>query len=143
MCYPACDAADDPRSGVEAPRPSGVCEFKSCSQRETSARSHPGARQLWAFTGAVTSRPTLSLVEQREGPQRRPIGHVAQVRIASTLRVHAADPADYRHILLAVLLPRDRLADDAGGGLEAPQHLAVFGIERLQLAGHHAGEHEI
>src|SRR5215467_13630665 len=30
MCYGELDAADEPRSGVEAPRPSGVCEFNSC-----------------------------------------------------------------------------------------------------------------
>src|SRR5712671_3144841 len=140
MCYRVLDAADAPRSSVEAPHPSGVCKFKSCAQQETSARSHPGARQLWALLDVFTSR---LLVEQREGPQRRTVRHVAQVRIAAALRVHAAEPADHRDVLLAVLLPGDGLTDDAGGSLEAPQHLTVLGIERLELAGQHAGEHEI
>src|SRR5882724_6046305 len=107
MCYRVLDAADDPRSGVEAPHPSGVCKFKSCSRQETSARSHPGARQLWELLGVFTAR---LLVEQAESPQRRTVRHVAQVWIAAALRIHAAKPADHRDILLAVLLPRDRLA---------------------------------
>src|SRR5882724_12250137 len=127
MCYRAFDAADDPRSGAEAPHLSGVCKFKSCSQQETSARSHPGARQLWALLDVFTSRVATSLVEQREGPQRRTVRHVRQVRIAAALRIDAANPADHGDVLLAVLLPGDGLADDAGGRLEAPQHLAVLG----------------
>src|SRR6185369_14358467 len=110
---------------------------------EQSALPSPPKRGEGALTTAATSRLARSLVEQREGPQRRSIRHVSQVRIATALRVDAAKPADHGDVLLAVFLPGDGLADDAGGSLEAPQHFAVLGVERLKLAGQHAGEHEI
>ena len=89
-------------------------------------RSRWWARRMRDFSSreirASAPLPTLqesslwpSLVEQREGPQRRTVRHVRQVWIAAALRIDAAKPADHRDILLAVLLPRDGLADDAGG----------------------------
>src|SRR5262245_45753290 len=50
----ALDAADDPGVVWRPPDPSGVPRIHSCSQQETSARSHPGARQLWAWLGVFT-----------------------------------------------------------------------------------------
>src|SRR2546430_14351670 len=43
---------------------------------------------------------------------------------------------------MAFTLPRYRLADDAGRGLELPQRLAGVGVDGHELASERAGEHE-
>src|SRR5262245_63482510 len=85
----------------------------------------------------------ISLVEQREGPQRYARGRVLQRRVATALRIDAAQAAHHRDVLLAVSFPRHRVTDDARGSLEAPKDLAGLGVERLELAVHDDGEHEI
>src|SRR3979490_235507 len=84
-----------------------------------------------------------SLVEQGESPQRHAGRLVLEIGVAAALRIDAAEAAHHRDILLAVLFPCYRLADDAGRRLEAPQDLPGVGIERLELTGHDAGEHEV
>src|SRR3712207_2524816 len=54
--------------------------------------------------------------------------------------IDAADAARHRDILLTVQLVGDRLADDAGAGLELPQLAAVLGVIGDELAGHGARE---
>ena len=55
-------------------------------------------------------------------------------------RRHAAH---IRRPLLAVSFPRHRVTDDPRGSLEAPEDLAGLGVERLELAIHDTGKHEI
>jgi hypothetical protein len=69
MCYgEAVDAADDPGVVWRPPRPSGICEFNSCPERETSARSHPGARQLRGFAGPLAYHLSNSAKVQSDAP---------------------------------------------------------------------------
>src|SRR3981081_211211 len=82
------------------------------------------------------------LVEQAERPHGRTGRDVDQIWIAGAQCVDAADAAHDRHVLLTVLLPGDRLSDDARRRLEAPQDLAGLSVEGLEFAGHDAGEHE-
>src|SRR5262245_628108 len=120
MCYRVLDAADDPGVVWRPPIRAVSSEFKSCPSR----RRAPGRTRALDNCGRCSAPFTsASLVEQCEGPQRHPVRHLAEVGIAGAFRIDAADAADHCHILLAILLPGHRLADDAGWRLEAPQHL--------------------
>src|SRR5262245_24804994 len=130
MCYRVSRCGGRPRSCAEAPRPSGVLRIQVLLTAGDERPVAPGRSTIAALFGPFTSE---SLVEQREGPERHPVRHLAQVGIAGAFRIDATDAADHRDILLAVLLPGDGLADDAGWRLEAPQHLAGLSVERLQL----------
>src|SRR3954454_11661389 len=99
----------------------------------TAARA---AAQMYAFQFTGNPRSVLD----RENPQRAAGRHVGQTLVAGEQRVDAAIAAGDRDILHAVLLPRHRLALDAGAGLELPQLLAGVGIEGFELAGELAGE---
>ena len=55
MCYGELDAADEPRSGVEAPRPSGVCEFNSCPPVGDERPVASGRSTIWAANHTVAS----------------------------------------------------------------------------------------
>src|SRR3569833_1659609 len=85
------------------------------------------------FTGNPRS------VLDRENPHRAARRHIGQTLVAGEQRVDAAIAAGDRDILHAVLLPRHRLALDAGAGLELPQLLAAVCIESFELAGELAG----
>src|SRR4029453_15965051 len=78
----------------------------------------------------------------REHPQRTACRHIGQPLIAGEDRVDAAIAAGDGDILDAVLLPGHRLPLDARAGLEAPQLLAVVGVEGVKLAGQLAGEYD-
>src|SRR5262249_28669726 len=83
------------------------------------------------------------VVEQTERPHRGTSGHVGEVGVAGAQSINAADPAHHRYILLAAVLPGDRLPDDPGRGLEAPQQLAGVDVAGLELTGHYARKQEI
>ena len=65
-----------------------------------------------------------------------------EIRIGCLECVDAADSAGDRHVLSAVVLPGDRLADDAGGRLKSPQNLAGFAVDGDKFTGEFAGEDE-
>src|SRR5262245_12779145 len=77
-------------------------------------------------------------VEQRKRPQGNAGRQVGEVGITAALCIDAAQPAQDGDVLLAILLPGHRMADDAGRSLEAPKDLSGIGIERLELTRHHA-----
>src|SRR5215212_3631884 len=100
-----------------------------------------GQRREWPSLAVSLFTPLP--IEQAKCPQRSARRHINKIRISSTERIHAANAAHHGDVLLAVFLPCHRLANDAGRRLEAPQHLAGIGVERLELTGHHARENEI
>src|ERR1700694_3488672 len=53
------------------------------------------------------------LLEQLECPQRAAGWNMREIGVAGLQRVHAADPASDRHILLAVPLPGHGVTNDA------------------------------
>src|SRR6516164_1342485 len=61
-------------------------------------------------------------LEQLECPQRAAGRDVHQIGIAGLQGVHAANSAGNGHVLFAVLLPGNGLADDARRRLELPQN---------------------
>src|SRR5512144_1602155 len=90
----------------------------------------PGRERRRCATGSG------SLLRQLEGPQaaalRDVLVHLGH--LAAPQRDRAAPAGDHGHVLLAVLLPGDGRADDAGAGVELPQLLAGLGVEGLQVA---------
>src|ERR1700693_4769021 len=83
-----------------------------------------------------------SLLHQRKRPQGAAGRDVGEVRVGRLEHVDAAGAARGRHVLLAVVLPGERLADGPGGGLELPQDLSRVLIAGDELAGQLAGEDE-
>src|SRR6266540_4646013 len=121
---------------------------------ETSANTHAACGALLMRRGPVAGRPNPASVgrgralrpgiflEQLERPHAAAGWNVGEVGIARAHDVGAGRTAGDGEVLLAVVLPGDRLADDAGRGLEFPQGLAGVGIECDELAGEPAGEDE-
>src|SRR6266508_5450180 len=106
----------------------------------------PGTRPGMTSQTLVRRRRALRpgiLLEQLERPQAAAGGNVGELGVARTHHVGTGRTAGDGDVLLAVLLPGDRLPDDAGRGLEFPQRLAGLGIDRHELAGEPAGEDEV
>src|SRR5262245_59440226 len=80
----------------------------------------PDEREAAARPPLLAPVFAMSLVEQRECPQRHTGRQVLQVGVAAALRIDAAKPTHDRDILLAVFLPGHGLTDDSGRRLEAP-----------------------
>src|SRR5499433_2391839 len=91
--------------------------------------------------GSRALRPGI-LLEDLEGPDAPASRNVGEIGIAGAHHIRPGGAGGDGHVLLAVELPGDRLSDDAGGGLEFPQNLAAIGIDRHELAGETAGEHQ-
>src|SRR3984957_5549846 len=83
-----------------------------------------------------------SLTGEGKHPKRAAGRNLRQPLVTGEQRIDAADATRDGDILDAVLHPRDRLAFDAGAGLELPQLGPVVRIERLEFAGQPAGEHD-
>jgi len=82
----------------------------------------------------------MSVIHQLEGPQRVPGGNVFQVLITGGLGPEAAAAARNGDVLLAVQLPGDRLAGNAGRRLELPKGFPGLRINRNELTGLFTGE---
>src|SRR5512140_2535696 len=97
--------------------------------------------------GAGRGRPEWirRLLGELERPEASTLGdvRVALRHLAAPERDRAAPPGDDRDVLLAVLLPGDGRAGDAGAGVVPPQLLAGLRVERLQVALGRAGEDEV
>src|SRR5262249_38932788 len=91
--------------------------------------------------GSRALRPRI-LLEHFEGPDAAARRNVGEIGIAGAHYVRAGGATGDGDVLLAVEFPGDRLSDDAGGGLEFPQSLAAVSIDRHELAGEAAGEHQ-
>src|SRR3974390_2790428 len=63
-----------------------------------------------------------------------------QVRVGRLEDVDAAGAAGNSHVLLAVVLPGDRLSDNSGWRLELPDDLAGVAVHRDELARELASE---
>src|SRR5262249_41789849 len=103
-----------------------VIRIPESRRRSTSYRGigirNGGQRDKTAREAAPRRPPgNVSLVEQGEGPERLAKRDVDEVGIAGALCVDAADAAHHRHVLLAVHFPGDRLSDNSGRSLEAPE----------------------
>ena len=86
--------------------------FRRAAIRLTGSESKRGSLCLLP---AEDSRDlSRLLVEQAEGPHGGAGRHVDQIGIAGAQRIDPADAAHDGHVLLAVPLPGDGLADDAG-----------------------------
>src|SRR5919201_1482012 len=96
----------------------------------TDTADFPGRRALAfrARTLVACSSTRFSLgrilLEELERPHGAPGGHVGEIGIAGPHHVRTGSPAGDGDVLLAVALPGDRLANDARGRLEFPEHLS-------------------
>src|SRR5262245_42075269 len=105
MCYGDLDAADDPRSGAEAPRPSGVCRSKPASGR----RRAPGRTRPLDNYGACSHEIASEYGRSLLRPLPASLGHTflnvgAQLHCASCEEVCPTVPSP----LVVPLWGRDR-----------------------------------
>src|SRR4051812_3516021 len=95
----------------------------------TSAGPPRGGGPAWERPGArawLASSPSRPPLRQLEHPHHAALLQEADLlgHLAAPQRHRTAPAGDDAHVLLAPLLPGDRRRDDAGAGLELPDHLA-------------------
>src|SRR5262249_10660464 len=87
-------------------------------------------------------RHTPLLIQQRECPKGPARWYMRKIRVRRLEDIDTTSSAGDRHVLFSVVLPGDRLADDARGCLESPYDGASIGVDGDKLTSQFASEDE-